>query len=272
MKNILEDFSIPSLAKANEDNLYASTPFLYNLPGAEVYKGDNISWCITDIPVRACNVIFNARLKLENVDSVIKSVIGKARVKNVPLRWYIGKNTQPANLGEHLISHGFTTDGPVPMMAVDLQTLEKDTRPIEGLEIAEVKDNDTMAIWCDVCSRGFGGMPQSATMMLRWLSLVLELGLPMRYFLASYHGVPVATSQLLMARGVAGIDRVATVPEARNRGIGYAITLYPLLIARDIGYRAGTIQASEMGVRVYQRMGFWKCGEITSYHWWMPQG
>jgi hypothetical protein len=271
MSQILKDLSEVSLAKANEDNLYASTPFLYNLPGAEVYKGADISWCITDIPVRACNVIFKARLKLENVDNVIKSIIGKARVKNVPLRWYVGKNTEPANLGEHLVSHGFTTDGPAPMMAVDLQTLKKDTRIVSGLDIIEVKDINNMRIWSNVCSRGFGGTPQSAAMMLRWLSLVLELGLPMRFFLALYDGVPVATSQLLMAEGVAGIDRVATVPEARNRGIGYATTLHPLLIARDAGYRAGTIQASEMGARVYQRMGFWKCGELTSYHWWMPQ-
>jgi hypothetical protein len=270
MSEILKDLSEASLAKANEDNLYASTPFLYNLPGAEVYKGNDISWCITDIPVRACNVIFKAKLELENVDGVIKSIIEKARAKNVPLRWYIGKNTEPANLGEYLVSHGFTTDGPAPMMAVELKTPKEDSRILSGLDIIEVKDINNMRIWCNVCSRGFGGTPQSATMMLRWLSLVLELGLPMRYFLALYNGVPVATSQLLIAQGVAGIDRVATVPEARNRGIGYAITLYPLLIARDMGYRAGTIQASEMGVRVYQRMGFWKCGEITSY-WWMPQ-
>jgi GNAT superfamily N-acetyltransferase len=271
MNSILEDFSEAALAKANEDNLYASTPFLYNLPGAEVYKGDDVSWCITDIPVRACNVIFNARLKPENADRVIKSITGKARIKNVPLRWYVGKDTGPADLGQHLVSTGFVPDKPAPMMAFDLRTLEKETRPVKGLEIAEVKDSDTMAVWCDTCSRGFGGMPQSASQMLKWLSFILEHNLPMRFFMASYHGVPVATSQLLTAEGVAGIDRVAVLPEARNKGIGRAITLYPLLIARDTGYRVGTLQASEMGERLYRSMGFWKCGELTSYHWWMPQ-
>ena len=91
-----------------------------NLPEAEVYNGDDLSWCITNIPVRACNVVFNARLKPENVDSVIKFLIEKARTKNVPLRWYISKNTEPADLSESLISHGFTTDGPASMIAVDL--------------------------------------------------------------------------------------------------------------------------------------------------------
>lgn len=273
MSDILRDLSQTSLARANEANLYASTPFLYNLPGAEVYKGDDVSWCITDIPARPCNVVFNARLKPENVDSVIKSVIEKAGMKNVPIRWYVGKNTEPADLGESLISHGFTTDGAVPMMAVDLLTLKEDTRTLSGLNIIEVKDTDNLKIWNNVCSRGFGGTPQGEIVMFRWFSAVLELGLPMRFFLAVHNGVPVATSQMLLAEGVVGIDRVATVPEARNQGIGYAVTLYPLLEAREMGYRVGTIQATEAGVRVYCRMGFKKCGEITSYHWWnTPQG
>lgn len=93
----------------------------------------------------------------------------------------------------------------------------------------------------------------------------------MRFYLAVHNGVPVATSQLLLAEGVAGIDRVATVPEVRKQGIGYAITLYPLLEAREMGYRVGTTQATEAGERVYRRMGFRKCGEITSYHWWNTQ-
>ena len=268
MSDILRDLSQASMAHANEANQYASTPFLYNLPGAEVYKGDDVSWCITDIPASPCNVVFNARLKPDYVDSVIKSVIEKARTKYVPIRWYVGRNTEPADLGESLVSHGFITDGPAPMMAVDLQTLKEDTRTLSGLNVIEVKDTDNLKIWTNVASRGFGGTPQSEIAHFRWFSAVLELGLPMRFYLAVHNGVPVATSQLLLAEGVAGIDRVATVPEARNQGIGYAITLHPLLEAREMGYQAGTIQANEAGARVYHRMGFWKCGEITTYHWW----
>ena len=268
MSDILKNLSQTSLAHANEANVYASTPFLYNLPGAEVYKGDDVSWCITDIPIRACNVVFNARLKPENVDIVIESIIEKARTKGVALRWYVGKDTEPADLGEHLISHGFTADGPALMMAVDLQTLKADTRTLSDLNVIEVKDTNNLKIWTNVCARGFGGTPQSETAHFRWFSTIMESGLPMRFYLAYLDGVPVATSELILAAGVAGIDRVATVPEARNQGIGYAVTLHPLLEAREMGYRAGTIQANEAGARVYRRMGFRKCGEITPYNWW----
>jgi GNAT superfamily N-acetyltransferase len=49
---------------------------------------------------------------------------------------------------------------------------------------------------------------------------------------------------------------VATVPSARGKGIGAAITLKPLLEARELGYRYAVLFSTEMGVRVYERIGF----------------
>src|SRR3990172_5282474 len=98
MNDILTDLSVSALAKANEANLYASTPFSYNLPNAEVHKGEDICWCITGIPLVPCNIAFRARLKPEDIDYTVKSLIEKARQRNVSLRWYLGKDTEPADL------------------------------------------------------------------------------------------------------------------------------------------------------------------------------
>ena len=77
----------------------------------------------------------------------------------------------------------------------------------------------------------------------------------------------VSTSMLLTAEGVAGLYFVATVPEARRRGVGFAVTQQPLLEAREMGYRVGILQASKMGQPVYESLGFKEYGKFGVYLW-----
>jgi predicted acetyltransferase len=77
----------------------------------------------------------------------------------------------------------------------------------------------------------------------------------------------VSTSLLFLAEGVAGIYFVATIPEARRRGIGFAITIKALKEAREMGYWVSILQASKMGEPVYRKIGFQEYCKISSYIW-----
>ena len=65
---------------------------------------------------------------------------------------------------------------------------------------------------------------------------------------------------------MAGIYDVATLPETRGRGLGSALTLAPLLDARQAGYRIGVLQSSEMGFGVYKKMGFRHLCQIENFY------
>jgi predicted acetyltransferase len=67
--------------------------------------------------------------------------------------------------------------------------------------------------------------------------------------------------------GVAGISSVATVPEARRKGVGSAVTLEPLKEARRLGYRIATLFSSEMAVSMYQKLGFKEYCRCSLYLW-----
>ena len=84
-------------------------------------------------------------------------------------------------------------------------------------------------------------------------------------YVATLDGRPVATSQLFVGAGVAGIYNVTCLPEARGQGIGRAITLAPLLEARRQGYATSILQASDLGYPVYRRLGFRDYGRLNAY-------
>lgn len=267
MSDILIDLSSEALANAIEANLYATVPFSHHWPQAEVYAGPEISWCMTDITFPMCNVVFRANLKPEQVNSTIENLISRGRARKVNVQWIIGGDTKPANLSEYLIAHGFTTHGDGAGMAIDLLAMNEDVPEPAGLKIIEVKDRKTLKTWCHITSIGFSIPEVAEPGLVDWFKTDIQLKQPLKFYLGLLQGKPVATSMYFLAEGVAGIYFVATVPEARNRGIGFAITRRPLQEAGKKGYRVGILQASKMGEPVYRRMGFKEYCKIGSYTW-----
>ena len=155
-------------------------------------------------------------------------------------------------------------------MAVDLRTLPEEPPKIAGLVVAPVEELEMLRIWARVAAIGTE-FPERFHEEL----VALEDGVGLRpredfytRYIAYQDGVAVATSALLLHAGVAGIFAVATIPQARRRGLGTAITQAPLLEARRRGYRVGTLQSSPMGFPVYGRLGFREvCHPIGLYLW-----
>jgi len=267
MDDFLTDLSPAALARAAEENLYAFLPFSHNWEGMEVYAGKDVSWCVTRVAFPTCNVAFHTYLESEQADSAIEKFLNKGRQRNVPLQWCIGHDAQPADLGERLAAHGFTNRGQGVGMAIDLKAINEDVPPPAGLKIIEVKDNKTLKTWAHITSVGFGIPPHAEPAVLEWFKTDLEYKQPIKLYLALLDGKPVATSNYYLGEGVCGIYFVATIPEARNRGVGFAVTQRPLQEARKLGYRVGILQASKMGEPVYRRLGFKEVCKTGSYSW-----
>lgn len=86
-------------------------------------------------------------------------------------------------------------------------------------------------------------------------------------YLAYLDGEPVAVSSMYLGVGVAGIYNVATLPEARGKGAGSAVSYVPLREAHQAGYEIGTLQSSKLGYSVYRRLGFEEICTFNLYIW-----
>ncbi len=77
-----------------------------------------------------------------------------------------------------------------------------------------------------------------------------------RVFHARLDGKPVGTSIAIRTGDVAGVYGVGTQPEARGRGVGTATTWAAVAAASEWGCDTVVLQASQMGLSLYERMGF----------------
>lgn len=265
MSNILDDLSAPSLISAIEENLFAAISAFSKWPRAETHEETEIMWAITDIPSPAFNNVMRAQLAPSRVEVAIASVKAKARSRNVPLTWWTGPATQPADLGQYLESHGFVSEGDMPGMAVILDNLNENVSMPEGFTIQPVVDNETLKQWGQVCAKG-SGMPDFVGECFYDFMQYVDPSW-IRAYIGVLNGEPVATSLLVLAAGVAGIHNVATLPAARRRGIGALMTLTPLREARRIGYKAGVLEATKMGAGVYSSLGFQEYCRVSVYGW-----
>lgn len=129
-----------------------------------------------------------------------------------------------------------------------------------------VTDDGGLERWRDVQQRGLGLDAASAE---AWWTAHRRLGIeawpPLRNWIAYLDGAPVAAAALFIGAGVAGIYNVCTVPEARGRGIGSAVTAVAIDAAVADGLELAVLGASDMGFSIYRRLGFREVSRLRSY-------
>ncbi len=267
MAGILNDLSTPALVAAIEANQieYWRT-CCPHLPGVELHDGPDTIWFVTDIPFAPFNEVLLAQLSADSVHARIEEALAPFRARRVPALWSVGPSTRPADLGRCLEAHGLNSVGGMPGMAVELAALGDDAPMPPGLAIERVGDAPTLERWRQAFAQGFG-IPDFASRAFFGLCVGVGFGdrVPFRHYVGLLGGEPVASSTVFFGAGVAAIYHVGTIASARRQGIGAAMTLAPLRDARAIGYRVGTLYASQMGLNIYRKLGFEAYYELTQY-------
>lgn len=258
MDDILKDFSEDALENAMNLNLSTTlVSWVKGISNAEVHHAPDIAWAITDSNFWFLNSTVPMQLAYKSMAKAAAESQKRADTRRVRATWWVSPSAIKNRLGQHLEAHGYTDVGGPPSMAVDLWELKTDGEFPSGLTIKRVETATMLADWVEVIVTGY---PTPEFCRKPMTEGILNYGLgaerAMRLYLGYLNNRPVTASLGMLAGGVAGIYCVATLEEARGRGLGREITLAPLLQARNEGYRIGILQSSEMGYGVYSRIGF----------------
>ena len=263
MDEILNDFSVRALDKAIEANLIKYYQNLGRSHSVELYDNSDMTRFLTGIPHPFMNGVFCKHLTARDA---IEEALKPLKSKKVPFLCWIGSAAQPADWGKQLEAYGLVYDEHYFCMAADLLALNEEFVFPAGLTIEPVSDEVKLKHWIKAALIGFG-LPGNSDNICFDLFAGLGFDIPLRNYLGLMDGKPVATSQLFLAAGVAGIYWVTTIPQARRQGIGMALTLAPLREAHAMGYRISVLHPSDMGRGVYRRLGFEDYGNLSHGLW-----
>lgn len=234
----------------------------------EAYIEADLVHGVSGLPLPLFNPVAGARLKPDEANARIQMVIARAKARNSPVLWGVFPTSEPADLGDRLLEHGFSRLSEPPAVILELSQFQAPEQPLPGLSIGEVLSQEQLAQWVEVCRLGFG-MPELFTAGA--LSLFGAAGFGptglFRHLIAYVDGKPIAAATLVAGSEIAGIYNVSTIEGHRRKGIGAAITTACCELARSLGYRYVGLESSAMGAPVYQALGFVTRCKMTNYLW-----
>jgi GNAT superfamily N-acetyltransferase len=258
------------LQAAFESNLIALYHTFELLPGAEMVESDRLCYHHAFPSNPLFKAVWRTRLPHAETDAAIDQVIDWFKARNAPyFYWWVDSQAQPSDLPAHLLAKGFTPFNlDLPCMAADLQDLEG-IPPPQGFSLRLAGSQVELEQWRDVLAAAYN-MPLFAGQA--WVDANLSLGIdraPWQMVLGILDGKPVACGTFFRAGDAIGVLNIGTLESVRGRGIGTAITLQPLLEARQRGCRIAVLFSSVMGYPIYSRLGFQDLDyKLSRYIWY----
>jgi len=257
VKDALTDLSDATLTRAVEENDWELSRGIANLPDGEVHDDPGLLWHSTGIPIAFLNGVSRARFEPADADARIERALAAFRCRALPAQWTVGPASAPPDLGRRLLEHGLKLGETTPGMACDLATVQETASAASGIEVRPVLDESGVEDLHAATTAAFGSEPPVADGIRRWYRAI-RCGRPdlVRSYVGYLNGEAAGGSTAFFGAGVVGLYGVGTAPEARHLGVGRAVSLAPLLEARERGYRAAVLTSSEMGISIYRRLGF----------------
>lgn len=254
------------IVKEIERTFYHDTfDFTKHFPGHLARKEKDMLVFATGVPADVLNGVLGPRMDRQTMDHRITDVMAHFRKERLPMTWFLGPSSGPEDLESALVDHGLVPGTPIPGMAIDLGTLSPGALP-QGVRVDEVADSATLKVCSRTAASGFQLPLEAADGYIRFVESY-GYGPSHRWFLGSLDDVAASVALVVMHERVAAVYCVATLPGMRGRGLGKAVTLTALLAAKEAGYEVAVLEASDMGLPVYTKLGFRELCKLRTMTW-----
>ncbi len=251
-------------ANAVEQNLIEWVQFRAQPPDIELHCDADAVWTFSRSGFEQ-NQVCAARFTAENADRRIDEIISDYRQHRRGANWWIGPSTEPHDLSGRLRSQGLSCRRHAPGLAMGPCVTETSLVEPRGVEVEVVEDFSVF----EVFGHPSLGPISTALRAARLENQVTLSGIQPRrvwYLVASLAEQPVGIAMLFLGTGAAGIYDLDVIPAARGRGIGSALAVACLRLARELGCDSTVLMSSGPAEGLYRRVGVQRVCTIS--HWY----
>lgn len=258
----LEDLTVPEVIKLTQDNMIGLMHTWGGLSDAlQVIEDEN---CFR-IKSPLKHPLFNNILKtnvVQDVHRFVDSIVNDYKSQQIPFLWRIWDHDEPVEIGSVLLENGAQQIPGTILMAINLDTFQPLTPPLPELTIQTIGMKRDAVNFSQCACTSFG-IPKQ---FLEPIGELIHKEDPnIVNFVGYVDDTVVSTATLYYRNGIAGIYNVATLLDFQGKGIGMDIMTALLLKAKLDGYHTAILHATPAGLRLYEKLGFSKYGEMKEY-------
>lgn len=261
------DLTSEQLNSAAEANMVTHMSWVQSrTEGMRVFVDDQLTVIDSGLPCDTFNFVCRARLAEDSMRGRIDQVLEHFTSVRRPFSWWVGPADQPASLGQTLLEAGFAAAESEVAMAADLNALNMTELAPHGLRIERVTTPEQLRDYAAINAANWTPPDQQVINFYEAASpVILASDSPLWVYIGYLGDEAAATAEMTIGGGVVGLYNIATLEAHRRLGVGSALTLSPLLDAREQGFTTAILQASSDGLGVYKRLGFKETGHFTEY-------
>lgn len=231
----------------------------YSAAGATVVEHDRIRWFATGVGYEGFNGVFVAP---GTAAVPVEDALRTFHHLRVPALWHVATGGAQAPAGPEPISRqpGVSWYEAEPLLATRIGRYHLPR--VDRLSIFAVSDPVGIRTWCQVWTGMADGPVLADIVRVR-----LACASAFTHLVAVLAGRPVGCAAVFAGAGGGEVQHVLTVPQARGRGIGTALTVAALRTIAARGSDTAVLTSSPAGLRIYQRLGFRRVGSVRRYLW-----